>query len=73
MSGGWSSAESRIRNLGKKSKAIVEGNQVSVVFYDPESDIIDWPEYPNQNGGCLVVPRPVSESEWIEKYGQHGK
>ena len=66
--GGWSSAESRLRNLGKKSKAVEQGNRVSVVFYDPETGVIDWPR--NPASGVLVVPGKMSESEWAEKYGQ---
>ena len=41
------------------------GKQVSVVYMD--DGVVDWPEFPNQNGGVLVVPRPITEGEWVEK------
>lgn len=60
--GGWSSAESRLRNLDKKSKAVEQGNRVSVVYMDTEGNI-DWP--PNAGAGVLVVPLPMSKEEWV--------
>jgi hypothetical protein len=67
---GWSSAEGRLRHLGKKSKAVEAGKRVSVVYYDLDSGVVDWPENPNQNGGCLVVPRALTMEQWAEKYGR---
>lgn len=62
--GGWSSAESRIKNLGKKSLAVEQGNRVSVVYYDSKTGVIDWPL--NPAAGVLVVPRLMTEAEWAE-------
>ena len=60
--GGWSSAESRIKNLGKKAEVVVKGKQVSVVYFDPVSGLIDWPI--NVGNGVLLVPQLMSESDW---------
>ncbi len=66
---GWSSAESRIKNLGKKAEVVDRGRQVSVVYMD-EDGVIDWPPHPAP--GILLIPHPVSEPQWVEKYGQQG-
>jgi len=39
MSGGGN----RLRKLGKKSKAVELGNRVSVVYYDIETGVVNWP------------------------------
>lgn len=80
MSLGWSSAESRLRHIGKMAEMVHRSKQASVVFYDPESGVVDWPEVINQRGGCLLVARPFEQSEkgesewleWVGKYGQQG-
>lgn len=69
---GWTSAESRLRHLGKKAEVVVRGKLVSVVYFDEVNGVrlIEWPKYPA--AGVLCVPRPMGESEWGEKYGlQH--
>jgi hypothetical protein len=68
---GWSSAESRIRSLGKKSYAVELGKRTSVVFYDPETGVVNWPS--NAGDGVLLVPCQLTIEQWVEKYGQHGK
>ena len=56
--------------LSSVSVAKVRDKRVFVVYFDPASGEIDWPENPNQQGGCLVVPRPCKTSaEWQVKYG----
>ena len=65
---GWSSAQSRIKNLGKKSENIVQGKQVSVVRYieiDGEQ-VIHWPEHVADN--ILLVPEVLSIAEWNEQH-----
>jgi len=64
---GWTSAQSRIKNLSKKSLVVELGNRVSVVYMDKDGRI-DWPENPVP--GVLAVPKPMSESEWTEMCGQ---
>ena len=54
---GWSSAQSRIRHLGKKSQVVEQGNRVSVVYMDDDG-IIDWP--PNPAAGVMVIPKTLS-------------
>ncbi len=66
MSGGWSSAQSRLRHLGKKAEVVVKGKLVSVVYFD-EDGVINWPEHPGP--GILLTPRVLSVEEWVEKYG----
>jgi hypothetical protein len=68
---GWSSAESRIRNLGKKSQLVEQGNRVSVVYFhkvDGER-VIDWPK--NPASGVLLVPCPLTIEQWVEKHGRN--
>ncbi len=69
---GISSLKSKISYLSTIAVEKARGKQVSVAFYDPESGVIDWPEFPNQNGGVLVIPRAVTLEQWAEQYGQQG-
>ncbi len=66
MSGGWSSAQSRIKQLGKKAEMVERGKLVSVVYFD-EDGVIDWPQNPAP--GILLTPRVLSVEQWVEKYG----
>lgn len=47
---------------------MAKGRQQSLVYFDPENGIIDWPPHPTL--GILLTPHPVSERQWVEKYGQ---
>lgn len=63
---GFESVQSKIKKIGVKAKAVQQGRRVSVVYMD-ENRVIDWPE--NPAAGVLVVPRPISEVEWEQRYG----
>ena len=66
---GISSLKSKISYLSTIAVEKARGKQVSVVYYDPDSGVIDWPEFPNQNSGVLVVPQAHTIEQWIERYG----
>jgi hypothetical protein len=67
---GLNAINSKLRYLKSVSVEKAKGRQVSVVYMDEDGQI-DWPQNPNQNGGCLVVPRALTMKRWIEKYGRH--
>lgn len=64
---GFESVQSKIKKIGEKAQAVQQGRRVSVVYMNDDGSI-DWPE--NPAAGVLVVPRPMTEEEWEQRYGQ---
>ncbi len=66
---GLSAIHSKLRTLNNISIAKIKGRQQSVVYMNDNREIV-WPEFPNQNGGCLVVPYALTTERWAEKHGR---
>lgn len=66
---GLSAINSKMKYLSSVTIDRVHGRAVSVVHYDPaDPDNVDFPENCNERG-VLLVPRPLTERQWVEKYG----
>ena len=61
---GLSALQSKLSKLNKTSHPLIK-KKVSVVFYDPETEEIFYPE--NVADKILLIPRQMSEDGWQEE------